>query len=39
MAKGLMAWEAYPEVKVQVRDVVRVVGLVVPLCPTGVSIR
>ena len=28
MAKGLMAWEAYPEVKVQVRDVVRVVGLV-----------
>ena len=26
---------AYLEVKVQVRDLVRVVGIVAPLCPTG----
>ena len=26
---------AYPEVKVQVRDLVRVVGIAAPLCPTG----
>ena len=31
--------EAYPEVKVQVRDLVRVVGIVVLFAPRGVSIR
>ena len=30
---------AYPEVKVQVRDLVRVVSIVAPLAPSGVSIR
>ena len=30
---------AYPEVKVQVRDLVRVVGIVAPFAPRGVSIR
>ena len=26
---------AYPEIKVHVRDLVRVLGVVAPLCPTG----
>ena len=30
---------AYPEVKVQVRDLVRVVGIVAPFGPTGLSIQ
>ena len=30
---------AYPEVKVQVRDLVRVMGIVAPFAPRGVSIR
>ena len=30
---------AYPEVKVQVRDLVRVVGIVAPFAPRGISIR
>ena len=28
-------WVAYPEVKVQVRDLVRVVGIVSPFVPRG----
>ena len=31
--------EAYPEVKVQLRDLVRVVGIVAPFGPTGLSIQ
>ena len=30
---------AYPEIKLQVRDLVRVVGIVAPFAPRGVSIR
>ena len=30
---------AYPEVKIQVRDLVRVVGVVAPFAARGVSIR
>ena len=30
---------AYPEVKVQVRDLVRVVGIVAPFGPTGLSFQ
>ena len=32
-------WVAYPEVNVQVRDLVRVVGIVAPFTPRGFSIR
>ena len=32
-------WVAYPEIKVQVQDLVRVVGIVAPFAPRGSSIR
>ena len=30
---------AYPEVKVQVRDIVRVVGIVAPFAPSGIGTK